>query len=244
MRERLDLIGFVPRERRNVEQQCIDSIQKAKFFGRTKIMERWTITITCLLAAFFASNCSPSANNTNVNMNRVGNTMGNAVNTVGNAANTVANTISNAAKSVTGGTDEDFMKNTAMAGTTEIEFSKLASTKATNAEIKMFAQMMITDHTKAATELKALAAKKNITLPADMDSSHKSELDSLKGKTGADFDKAYVDDMVSDHEKAVSDFQSKANNASDPDIKAFAAKTLPTLQKHLDAIKAIQAKMK
>ena len=209
-------------------------------------MMKWAITLMCLLAALFVGGCSPSANNANVNSNanRSGSTMGNAANTLGNAANSVANTVSNAAKSVTGGTDEDFMKNTATAGTDEIEFSKLASTKSTNAEIKKFAQMMVTDHTKAGTELKALAAKKNITLPADMDSSHKSELDSLKGKTGADFDKAYVDGMVSDHEKAVSDFQSKANSATDPDVKAFAAKTLPTLQKHLDAIKAIQAKMK
>ncbi|HYJ91930.1 MAG TPA: DUF4142 domain-containing protein, partial [Pyrinomonadaceae bacterium] len=191
-------------------------------------------------------NCSPSANNANVNTSNTnrGTTMGNAANTMGNAYNSAANTISNATKSVTGGTDEDFMKDVANAGTDEIEFSKLASTKSTNADIKKFAQMMVADHTKAATELKALATKKSVTLPTDMDSSHKSELDSLKSKTGADFDKTYVDDMVSDHEKAVSDFQSKAKNASDPDVKAFAEKTLPTLQKHLDAIKAIQAKMK
>jgi putative membrane protein len=210
-------------------------------------MTKWAITLTCLSAAFFAVNCTPGANNANANTsnaNRSGSTVGNVANTMGNAANAVANTVSNAAKSVTGGTDEDFMKDTAMAGSAEVELGKLASTKAANAEVKKFAQMMVTDHTKAGTELKALAAKKNLTLPADMDSSHKSELESLKGKTGADFDRAYVDDMVSDHEKAVSDFQSKANNASDPDVKAFATKTLPTLQKHLDAIKAIQAKMK
>jgi putative membrane protein len=208
-------------------------------------MKKLTITLTCLMGAFFALNCGPSANNTNMNSNtNHSSTLGNAANSVGNAANSVANTISNTAKSVTGATDEDFMTNTAMAGTDEIEFSKLASTKSTNAEIKKFAQMMITDHTKAATELKALAAKKKVTLPTDMDSSHKSDFDSLKSQTGADFDKAYVDDMVSDHEKAVSDFESKAKNATDPEVKAFAEKTLPVLQKHLDAIKAIQAKMK
>ena len=86
--------------------------------------------------------------------------------------------------------------------------------------------------------------QKNVTLPAELDSSHKSTLENLRTKVGPDFDKAYVDDMVSDHEKAVSEFQSRAKNASDPDVKVFAEKTLPTLQKHLDAIKAIQAKMK
>ena len=103
---------------------------------------------------------------------------------------------------------------------------------------------MVTDHSKANDELKALAKKKNWTLPAEPDSSTKSTLDSLKSKTGADFDKEYVSEMVDDHEKDVKAFQDKAQNATDPDLKAFAAKTLPTLQKHLDAIKAIQAKMK
>ena len=174
-------------------------------------MTKWAITLACLVGALTVGSCSPSANNANVNTsntNRSGSTIGNASNSLGNVANSAANTISNAAKSVTGGTDEDFMKDTAMAGTAEVEFSKLAS-KSTNAEIKKFAQMMVADHTKAGTELKALASKKNVTLPADMDSSHKSELDSLKGKTGADFDKSYVNDMVSDHEKAVSDSRVK-----------------------------------
>ncbi|MEP6848933.1 MAG: DUF4142 domain-containing protein, partial [Acidobacteriota bacterium] len=145
---------------------------------------------------------------------------------------------------VTGNTDEDFIKNAAIGGMSEVELGKLAASKATNAEVKKFGQMMVTDHTKANTELKALAAKKNFQIATETDSSHKSTLTTLQGKSGADFDKNYVDDMVSDHEKDVKEFQDKAQNAKDPDVKAFAAKTLPTLQKHLDAIKAIQAKMK
>ncbi|MEP7075811.1 MAG: DUF4142 domain-containing protein, partial [Acidobacteriota bacterium] len=145
---------------------------------------------------------------------------------------------------VTGNTDEDFIKNAAIGGMSEVELGKLAASKATNAEVKKFGQMMVIDHTKANTELKALAAKKNFPIATETDSSHKSTLTTLQGKSGADFDKDYVDDMVSDHEKDVKEFQDKAQNAKDPDVKAFAAKTLPTLQKHLDAIKAIQAKMK
>ena len=102
---------------------------------------------------------------------------------------------------------------------------------------------MVDDHTKANTELKALAAKKNKTLPAELDSSHKSTMDDLKGKSGADFDQDYVEAMVDDHEEDVAAFEKQSQNSSDPDVKAFAAKTLPTLKKHLDAIKAIQAKM-
>jgi putative membrane protein len=125
----------------------------------------------------------------------------------------------------------------------EVELGKLASTKAANAEVKKFGQMMVTDHSKANEELKALATKKGWTLPTESDSSHKSTLDTLKNKSGADFDKEYVEEMVDDHVTDVKAFEDKAKNATDPDLKAFAEKTLPTLRKHLDAIKAIQAKM-
>ena len=136
------------------------------------------------------------------------------------------------------------MQKVSLADLAEVQLGQLGVQHATSPQVKSFAQMMVTDHTKAGEELKALAAKKSVTLPTDMDSSHKSTLDSLKSKAGADFDRTYVDAMVSDHEKAVSDFQSRVKNASDPDVKAFAEKTLPVLQKHLDAINAIKAKMK
>ena len=103
--------------------------------------------------------------------------------------------------------------------------------------------MMVDDHSKANDELKALAAKKNVTLPANI-GSHKSTLDELTGLSGAEFDKEYVEEMVDDHETDVAAFQRQADNGTDPEVKAFAAKTLPVLKKHLDAIKAIQAKMK
>jgi putative membrane protein len=136
------------------------------------------------------------------------------------------------------------MNDAALGGMTEVELGKLASTKATNPEVKKFGQMMVTDHSKANEELKALAAKKNFKLPTELDSSHKSMLDEMKGKSGGDFDEDYVEAMVDDHEDDVAAFEKQAQNSPDPDVKAFAAKTLPTLKKHLDAIKAIQSKMK
>jgi len=169
--------------------------------------------------------------------------MGNAANSFGNAYNSAANALSNAASSVTGSSDSSFVNEAAIGGMSEVDLGKLASTKAANAEVKKFGQMMVTDHSKANDELKALATKKGWTLPTEPDSSHKSTLDTLKSKNGADFDKEYVEEMVDDHETDVKAFEDKAKNATDPDLKAFAEKTLPTLRKHLDAIKAIQAKM-
>lgn len=103
--------------------------------------------------------------------------------------------------------------------------------------------MMITDHTKAANKLMALATAKNITLPTAPSADHQKAIDDISKKTGADFDKAFVDQMVTDHKGAVSLFSGESKNAVDTDLKAFAASTLPTLQGHLDAINAIKSGM-
>jgi len=208
-------------------------------------MTRSILYSACVAAlAVFAITCSSSTNvNVNTATNRASNPLGNAANTVGGAYNSAANAISNAASSVTGTSDSSFVNEAAIGGISEVELGKLASTKAANAEVKKFGQMMVTDHSKANEELKALATKKGWTLPTESDSSHKSTLDTLKNKSGADFDKEYVEEMVDDHVEDVKAFEDKAKNATDPDLKAFAEKTLPTLRKHLDAIKAIQAKM-
>ncbi|HMJ08125.1 MAG TPA: DUF4142 domain-containing protein [Pyrinomonadaceae bacterium] len=200
-------------------------------------------SVLCLTALIFAG-CGGTDTTVNINRSTASNAMGSAANSIGNAANTVANTVSNIANTSTAASPDDFMNEAAIGGMSEVELGKIAAAKATNADIKKFGQMMVDDHSKANAELKALAAKKGKTLPAEPDSSHRSVIDSMKAKTGADFDEDYVDAMVDDHEDDVAAFEKEAQNGTDADVKAFAAKTLPTLKKHLDAIKAIQAKMK
>lgn len=157
--------------------------------------------------------------------------------------NSGANTVSNAAARITTPDPADFLEIAAQGGMAEVEMGNLASTKATNAEVKAFGRMMATDHAKANAELKALALRKNIPLPVDI-GSHKETLEDLNEAIGADFDMMYIDVMVDDHETDVAAFQKQADGSADPDIKAFAAKTLPVLKAHLEKIKAIQAKMR
>ncbi|MGH9697442.1 MAG: DUF4142 domain-containing protein, partial [Bryobacteraceae bacterium] len=96
---------------------------------------------------------------------------------------------------------------------------------------------------KANEQLKSVAEKQNFTLPANMNAKQQTTYDMLKTKTGADFDKAYVEAMVKDHEQAVKAFQREASRGKDEQIKAFASETLPVIQGHLDKIKGIQSKM-
>src|SRR5579859_4471365 len=130
--------------------------------------------------------------------------------------------------------DQKFAVDAANAGMTEIQAAKMAQQQGTEADVKSYAAMMIKDHTAAANRLKAVAAKKNLTLPSDISPEMQQNLTDLQKKTGKTFDQAYMKMMVSDHKKAVSAFEDEAKNGSDADIRAFADSTLHTLHHHLD----------
>lgn len=140
--------------------------------------------------------------------------------------------------------DAKFVTTAANDGMAEVNLGKMAQQKAVSKRVKAFADMMVTDHTKAGDELAAIAKNKNITLPAMPDADAQQKADDLSKKSGKDFDKAYVDAMVEGHKNAVQLFTDASNNCKDADLKAFAIKTLPTLKMHLDSINAIKASMK
>ena len=207
-----------------------------------------TIFLTGIITAFALlglTACGDTGTNANVNVARTNantNTSmanSNSGSTLGNAANAVSNAVSK----MTTDSPADFVKEAAQGGMAEVELGQLASKNGQDPEVKKFGQMMVSEHGKANAEIKTLAGKKNWTMPTDI-GSHKSTMDKLQGLKGADFDKAYVDEMVSDHEKDLKAFQQQGQTGTDPELKEFAAKTATVIQKHLDAIKAIQAKMK
>ena len=140
--------------------------------------------------------------------------------------------------------DAEFITKAASGGMMEVTLGKIAAEKATSPEVKSFGNHMVTDHSKANDELKALAASKNITLPTMLSEDHQKIVDDLSTKTGMDFDKAYMEEMVDDHKEDVENFEEAAKEAKDPDIKAWAAKTVPTLKMHLDMAKTTHEKVK
>lgn len=137
--------------------------------------------------------------------------------------------------------DAAFMKQAAQNGHAEVEGSKLALTKAVNTQVKGFAQQMVDDHTKSSEELKALAASKGVKLPTEPSMAQKARLKLLQGADGAEFDKRYAEQLgVKAHEDTLKLFQKAAANAKDPDVKAFATKTLPALQHHLQMARELK----
>jgi putative membrane protein len=140
--------------------------------------------------------------------------------------------------------DADFAVEAADAGLMEVQSSTLALTKASSTQVKQFAQMMVDDHTKANNELKTLAQQKNITLPTVLGDEHQRKLDNLKEKTGADFDKEYMDLMVKDHKKAVDEFEDQSEDGKDSELKSWASGKLATLRQHLEHAQRTQEAVK
>jgi len=139
--------------------------------------------------------------------------------------------------------DRAFVLEAGPGGLAEVELGRLAAQKGQSADVKRFGQRMVSDHSKANAELKKLAASKGITLPAEMNAEQKAERDKLAKLSGPEFDREYMSLMVEDHNKDVAAFQEEAKDGSDPDIKSFAAKILPTLQEHQRMSKEIKAKL-
>lgn len=123
--------------------------------------------------------------------------------------------------------DRAFFEKAAKAGMKEVEVSQGTLDHLANPQVKSFAQMMVTDHSTANTELLALAARKGVTLPAK-----EMKYEEKWSKKTKDVDEDYMKEMVDDHEDAVKLFE-KAAKSDDPEIAAFAQKTLPTLEHHL-----------
>ena len=140
--------------------------------------------------------------------------------------------------------DAKFTTQAAVGGMAEVELGKLALEKSSNPQVKEFATMMVKDHGMANTELTAIAKQKNITLPSTVDDEHKKKMDDLSKKTGADFDKAYVDAMVGGHKSTLKLMEDESRDGKDADLKAFATKTAPIVQSHLVMINKINDSMK
>jgi putative membrane protein len=129
-----------------------------------------------------------------------------------------------------------FAKKAAIGDMFEIESSKLAASKSGNAEVKSFAQEMITAHTQTTEEVKKLATAEGFAteLPKQMDSKHAKMLSDLKSLSGAKFDRKYVELQVAAHKEAVDLFDTYAAQGKNPSFKQFAAKTVTAIKRHLD----------
>jgi putative membrane protein len=139
--------------------------------------------------------------------------------------------------------DQKFIEDAAQGGMTEVQLGQIAQEKGTSPDVKQFGSRMVADHSKANDELKSLAQQKGLSVPNALDRKHQAMVDHFQKLSGPAFDRAYVHNMVKDHQEDAAEFQKVSTSAQDPDVKAFASKTLNVIQSHLADVQNIQTKI-
>jgi len=138
--------------------------------------------------------------------------------------------------------DKTFATKASAGGQAEVAFGQLAKENASSPAVKQFGERMVTDHTQANEELMQIAKSQDLNLPKGLDAKHQAKEKQFSTTKGVAFDKAYMQDMVQDHEQDVADFRKEAEHGKDPQLKAFAAKYLPVLEQHLQMAQSIESK--
>jgi putative membrane protein len=136
-------------------------------------------------------------------------------------------------------TDRKFVMEAAMGGMAEVELGRLATERGASDAVKQFGQRMVDDHSRANSELMQLVSGKGLTPPTVLDAKHQALVTRMSALSGAAFDSAYAKEMVKDHTKTIALFQREVSRGTDVDLKAFAQKTLPALQEHLQMARAL-----
>jgi putative membrane protein len=125
------------------------------------------------------------------------------------------------------------MKSAAHSDQNEIQLSKLVIEKGATGMAKTHAEMMIKDHTKSTADLKAIAAKKKVTLPTDMDAEHKAIAEQMRKLSGQELEKQFMNQMVLDHQKTLNTMAAHQAMTKDADLQGFITKTTPVVANHL-----------
>lgn len=128
--------------------------------------------------------------------------------------------------------DLEFATKAAQGGIQEVRLGELAEQQAATPEVQQFGQRMVADHGQSNEQLTQIMQGKGIELPEEMSKEGQELYDELQGKAGAEFDQAYMDEMLRDHQADIEEFQQYAETGQDPDLRSFAEQTLPILEQH------------
>jgi putative membrane protein len=139
--------------------------------------------------------------------------------------------------------DLQFAQEAAIGGLKEVTLGELALQQAKNEQVMEFGQRMVQDHGQANAKLITIAEQKGIQLPQELPEDAQQKYEELQQLSDAEFDQAYMDEMVKDHEEDVQAFEQQAESGQDPDLRAFAEETLPTLREHLELAKEVQSQV-
>jgi putative membrane protein len=179
-----------------------------------------------------------------------GNSATNATSDAGNVAAATVDKVEDTAGAAVGGataplvnTVDAYVANAAIGDMYEIESSKLALERSKSAEVKKFAQQMVTDHTATTAKLKSAIAEAGlkVTPPAALDARRQGMLENLRAATPDAFDRAYLDQQTAAHQEALTVHTSFAEDGDNDVLKKLAGETAPKVQHHFEMVKQLDA---
>jgi putative membrane protein len=136
-------------------------------------------------------------------------------------------------------TDRMFVKNALEGGMAEVQLAQLTLQKSNNDLVKQFAQKMIDDHTKLNEQMKPVAQQLGVQAPTQISKKDSKTIAKMQGLSGSAYDQAYIQDMVKDHKKDLSDFQMEASSGSDPTVKDAANQGSHMIAQHLQLVQQL-----
>jgi putative membrane protein len=213
--------------------------ENKRVYGAAALAAACALTLTAFAAGTATTGRSQNNNNNGSNANANGNAgrNRNANTRNGNASGQMGTAGSGQTGAGQGGTlssaDTQFMTRAAMMDMAEIQTGRLAVSQGASESVRQFGQRMIDDHTRTSQQLMQMTSVAGFTPPQTLDAKHQAAAAKLSGMTGAEFDRAYMKQMVKDHQEAVSLYQRQSTRGTMPDLRSFASATLPALQEHL-----------
>jgi putative membrane protein len=208
-------------------------LKNKRVYGAAAFVAACALTLTAFAAGTATAGRGQNNNNGGSNANANGTGGGNTNETGGNANRNTGGQTGAGQGGTLSSTDRQFMTKAAMMDMAEIQTGRLAVSQGASESVKQFGQRMIDDHTRTSQQLMQIASAAGFTPPQTLDAKHQAAAAKLARLTGAEFDRAYMKQMVKDHQEAVSLYQRQSTRGTMPDLRAFASATLPALQEHL-----------
>ena len=139
--------------------------------------------------------------------------------------------------------DREFVNKAATGGLAEVELGRIAAQRAARPSVRSFGERMVTDHGRSSEQLASLARSKGIEVPTALEPSQQAVRDRLSSLSGNDFDRDYMSEMVRDHTEDIALFERAAETSTDPDLKAWATRSLPMLREHLALARQVNSEV-
>ena len=139
--------------------------------------------------------------------------------------------------------DREFVNKAATGNLAEVELGRVAAQRAARPSVRSFGERMVTDHGRSSEQLASLARSKGIEVPTALEPSQQAVRDRLSSLSGNDFDRDYMSEMVRDHTEDIALFERAAQSSTDPDLKAWAAQSLPMLREHLALARQVNSEV-